>query len=205
MAISTATQALVREAGADLGEAAQEAIGRLLFNVGQMSKTIDALLECSRAGNPTGYGQVDCDQLVRAELERCATGLEEIGASVTVAPLGHVAADGDQVRSVFANLLQNAIRYRREDQPLRVVVSVADGVVEREFTVADNGRGIAPEDRERALRMFERLGAAGEGTGMGLAVCQRIVEAHGGRIWITGNEMGGTTVHFTLPRHDLTT
>jgi chemotaxis family two-component system sensor kinase Cph1 len=107
--------------------------------------------------------------------------------------------DASQVGRVFQNLIVNALKFCTDAPPeVHVSAQTVDG--ERIFSVADNGRGIEPEDFERIFAIFERLGSPGEvsGTGMGLAMCERIVERHRGRIWVESEPGEGSTFLFTL-------
>ena len=106
-------------------------------------------------------------------------------------------AEPTALRRVFQNLLSNAVKFGLRDGPRVRLSAEREGAAWR-FTVADNGPGIASEDRERAFAMFERLGARQTGTGIGLAICRRIVERHGGRMWVDEAPEGGAAFHFTI-------
>ena len=109
--------------------------------------------------------------------------------------------DGDprQLRRVLQNLVTNAVKFRG-DAPPRVEVSAREGDEDWVVTVADNGIGIDGDHAGRVFGMFARLGGDTEGTGIGLAICRRAVEAHGGRIWVEPRDGGGSAFSFTLPR-----
>jgi signal transduction histidine kinase len=98
------------------------------------------------------------------------------------------------------NLISNAVKFRA-DAPPRVEVSAAPGAGGWVVTVRDNGLGVSPADSRRIFGMFARAHPEQEGTGIGLAVCRRVVEAHGGRIWVEPAEGGGSAFRFTLPAH----
>ncbi len=140
-------------------------------------------------------------------LEDLQPAAEKAGATVEMEGLGTgaVIADRAQLALVFSNLLENAIVHGLDVRPLRLSITSDDGPVMRTFAVADNGRGIEAGQRERVFRMFERLDRTRPGSGIGLTVCQRVVHAHGGEIWISGNDAGGVTIRFTIPRQPLTT
>lgn len=110
-----------------------------------------------------------------------------------------VMADAVQLGQVFQNLIVNAIKFHGEAPP-RVYVDSVPGDSHLEFRVRDNGIGIDPKFSDRVFQMFQRLNTREEysGTGIGLAIAQKIVERHGGRIWFTPNEAGGTMFHFTI-------
>ena len=140
-------------------------------------------------------------------LEDLQPAAEKAGATVEAEGLGTgaVIADREQLALVVSNLLENAIVHGLDVRPLRISITSDDGPVMRTFAVADNGRGIEAGQRERVFRMFERLDRTRPGKGIGLTVCQRVVHAHGGEIWISGNDAGGATIRFTIPRQPLTT
>jgi signal transduction histidine kinase len=119
-------------------------------------------------------------------------------AELVVRDLPEVEADPRQLRRVLQNLVSNALRFRRRD-PVLIEVSAIPDAREWVVCVRDNGMGVPPEHTRRIFGMFARLDAGSEGIGLGLAVCRRIVEAHGGRIWVEPAEGGGSAFRFTLP------
>jgi signal transduction histidine kinase len=126
--------------------------------------------------------------------------LQEAGATLEARDLPPVRGDARQLRRLLQNLVANAVKFR-SGAPPRVEVSAvssSDGWI---VTVRDNGVGVSPEDGARIFGMFARAHADQEGTGIGLAVCRRVVEAHGGRIWVEPAEGGGSAFRFTLPAH----
>ena len=140
----------------------------------------------------------------RAAVERALHALEtplaEAGATVTVADLPTVMADPAQLEQVFVNLIGNALKYRRPEVPLAVRVSASRRGDWWEFVVADNGIGISPEYFDRIFVIFQRLHSKDEyeGTGIGLAVVRRIIDRHGGRVWVESTPGEGSTFFFTL-------
>ena len=125
-------------------------------------------------------------------------GLEAAGATLEVGELPEVDGDSRQLRRLLQNLVGNAVKFRG-DRPPRVEVSALRGGEGWIVTVRDNGVGVDPEHTGRIFAMFSRLNGDTEGTGIGLAVCRRVVEAHGGRIWVEPAEGGGSAFRFTLP------
>jgi len=125
--------------------------------------------------------------------------LEAADATLEVGPLPEVDGDVRQLRRLLQNLVGNAVKFRGE-QPPRVEVFAQADREEWVVTVRDNGLGVEPDHASRIFRMFARVNGDTEGTGIGLAVCRRVVEAHGGRIWVEPAQGGGSSFRFTLPR-----
>lgn len=197
--LAATVELLVRQAGADLDEASQVLVVEMLQSIGQMAALVDGLLATSVSGVGLHVEVADGDALVSEALAAVRAKLDAAEALVVVAPIGAIAGDVSQLRSLFSNLLGNAARYQSPGRPLRVWIDVTDGPIERTFAVTDNGRGIDPLDRDRVFALFERVDRQVSGSGIGLATCQRIVEGHGGRIWLGDGVDGGISVHFTLP------
>ena len=124
-------------------------------------------------------------------------------AEVTVGPLPVIVADATQLGQVFQNLIVNAIKFHG-DRPPRTGVSAAERPGHWVFTVSDNGIGIAPEYFERIFVIFQRLHTIEEygGTGIGLAICKKIVERHGGHIWVESKVGEGSTFYFSIPKRE---
>lgn len=185
-----------------LDDEADEFIGYAVDGAQRMQQLIDDLLQYSRAGRAELERRpVDLDAVIGQVLGGLHHRIVETGAIVDVRPLGVVEGDAPQLAQVLQNLLSNAMKFVAEGPP-RVTVAMAreDDAMVR-ITVADNGIGIAPEQAERVFKMFQRLHSreAYEGTGIGLAIVARIVERHGGRIWVEPGEAGGSAFHLTLP------
>ena len=200
-------QGFVGHLGRDLDqghtERAREDLGRIRRAVHQMRQKLDELLELSRIGrvvNP--LEEVELDELVGEALQLVAGRLTEGGIEVAVgAELPVVVADRRRLREVFQNLLDNAAKFIGDaTQPrIEVKAEAVDGEVV--CRVCDNGIGIPPAYHEKVFGLFEKLDLDDEGTGIGLAVVKRIVELHGGRIWVESEGEGrGSSFVFTLPR-----
>ena len=173
----------------------------IVSGVKHMRTLVDDLLTHSRVGTPPQLGPTDCAALVDELLSNFRSAIAESGATVTCDPLPVVQADARQLEQVFANLLSNAIKFR-SSEPLRVHVGVEARAGEWVFSVRDNGIGIAPRFAGQIFEMFERLHSQAQypGTGIGLAVCKKIIESHHGRIWVDSEEGRGAAFSFTLPR-----
>src|SRR5207302_8261183 len=143
---------------------------------------------------------VRTNELVR-EVVAAVRAASDSEGEVSVGSLPAVHGDPTQLGQLFQNLLTNALKFSRPGLPPRVAVSAEPSGDGWTFSVADNGIGVAPEARDRIFQMFQRLHRREDypGTGIGLAICRRVTDNHGGRIWAEDNAEGGTTFRFTLP------
>ena len=167
-----------------------------------MRVLIEDLVKWSRlnAAGQTYDEQVDTFGMAHFAIAALKPALEESGGVITCDPLPEVRGNVSQITQVFQNLLDNALKYRRKEEPPRVRVSAARNGDYWEFAVADNGMGIDPAYHQRIFEPFKRLhGREYPGTGIGLALCKRIVEAHGGRIRVESEPGRGSTFRFTIP------
>ncbi|RQG95121.1 sensor histidine kinase [Natrarchaeobius chitinivorans] len=187
--------------GDELGDDGEEFVEFAVDGAERMRGMIDGLLEYSRVdtrGDPLeSVALEDVLEDVRADLQ---LKIEESGAEIDVGELPRVAGDRSQLRQVFQNLLSNAIGYSGDEPPTVEIAAERTGRMWR-IDVADAGVGIDPDDEERIFRVFQRSSAhqGHGGTGIGLALCQRIVERHGGQIWVDSEPGEGSTFSFTLP------
>ena len=159
---------------------------------------IDGVLLYARAGE-LSTERVALGRLMAEVAEDLRASLEGAGATLDVGELPEVQADPRQLRRVLQNLLGNAVKYRGE-APLRVELTALRDSREWVVTMRDNGLGVDPDKASRIFDMFARANDETDGVGIGLAVCRRIVEAHGGRIWAEASDGGGSAFRFTLPR-----
>ena len=166
----------------------------------RMHQLIHDLLTYSRVGtHGKEFVPTDCEQALANALANLRVAIEESRAEITRDPLPTVNGDEVQLTQLFQNLLGNAVKFRGEGTP-KIHVGVQRTGGEWEFSVRDNGIGIAPEDFQRIFLVFQRLHSRERypGTGIGLSVCKKIVERHGGRIWVESKLGRGTTFYFTL-------
>src|SRR4051794_37259363 len=159
---------------------------------------IDGVLAYARAGE-LELAPVALGPLVEGIAEDLRPRLDEAGATLDVATLPEVRGDARQLRRLLQNLVANAVKFRGE-RPPHVKVSAIVGHAGWVVGVEDNGVGIAAHDAARTFGMFARASGDDEGTGIGLAVCRRVVEAHGGQIWVEPANGGGSVFRFTLPQ-----
>lgn len=204
--VASYTQLLARRYKGQLGDEADEFIGFAVDGATRMQHLIQDLLSYSRLttrGKALHFIQavVACNSAI----ENLHASIKESNAQVNVGPLPGVLADATQLTQLFQNLIGNAIKYRNERRPEIYVAARRNGN-EWTFSVQDNGIGIEPQYCERIFQMFQRLHTRKEytGTGIGLAVCRKIVERHGGRIWVESQPGHGSTFLFTIPRAEET-
>lgn len=199
-AVSGVVQILQRRYSGQLDERADELIQHAVDGVSRMQTLINDLLAYSRVETRGGEMQpTDCEAVLRNVLLHLETVIDESGAKVTSDALPTVPADAGQLDQVFQNLISNAIKYRSERAPeIYVGAEHSDG--EWIFSVRDNGIGIDPEYFKRIFVLFQRLHTRTEyaGTGIGLALCKKIVERHKGRIWVESEQGRGATFYFTV-------
>jgi signal transduction histidine kinase len=168
--------------------------------VERMQRLIKDLLEYSRLGVSENLKPSECTELVERAIANLQFAIEESGAEVTYGPLPAIAVDPTQLSRVFQNLIGNAIKFHGEAAP-RIHISAERRGKEWVFSVRDNGIGMDPDQSERIFMIFQRLHTREEyeGTGIGLAICKKIVERHGGKIWVESEEGKGSTFYFTIP------
>jgi PAS domain S-box-containing protein len=201
--VSSYTQLLARRYRDRLDDDAREFIGYAVDGVNRMQALIADLLAFSRVGNRGGFEPTELDRVLGRALANLQAAVEETGASVSADPLPTVVGDPVQLGQLLQNLVGNAVKFRGESPP-RVHVSAERVGGEWRLGVHDNGIGIEPEYAERIFVIFQRLHGRDEypGTGIGLAICKKIVERHGGRIWVESRPGRGSTFYFTLPARD---
>ncbi len=207
--VASYTQLLARRYKGKLDSDADEFIRYAVDGANRMQSLINDLLAYSRVTvQDKLFEEVDCNGVLEEVLSDLRVAVEESRAVVTRDPLPAVMADRVQLGQLFQNLIGNAVKFHGEESP-RVHVSVERRPAEWLFSVRDNGVGLDPEYAERIFVIFQRLHNREEylGTGIGLAICKKIVERHGGRIWVVSQMGQGATFHFTLPiagqgRHD---
>jgi len=192
---------LARRYKGRLDEKADEFIGYTIDGVRRMQELIKDLLEYSKLGTQgTILKPVDFSAAVDKAVLNLKAAVEDIGATVTHDQLPTVMADASQISRLFQNLIGNALKFHGKE-PMRVRISAERRENEWVLSVRDNGIGMEPRHTEKIFGMFQRLHTAEEypGTGIGLAICKRIVEHHGGQIWVESEPGKGSTFYFTIP------
>jgi PAS domain S-box-containing protein len=200
--VASYTQLLQRRYDAKLDNDAREFMAYVVDGATRMKQLIEDLLAYSRVGTKgKDFKPVASESALRRALFNLRAAIEESGAVVTNDDMPTLDADEMQLAQLFQNLMGNALKFRSDSVP-RIHVSVKEQEAEWEFEVRDNGIGIEPQYYERIFMVFQRLHNKGEypGTGIGLAICKKVVERHGGRIWVTSKPGEGSSFHFTLPK-----
>ncbi|MGH8337058.1 MAG: sensor histidine kinase, partial [Gammaproteobacteria bacterium] len=166
----------------------------------RMKRLINDLLVYSCAGRGHEAQPVEADQALKWALSNLSLRIEETHATVTHGTLPKVKADPTQLGEVFQNLIDNAIKFHGSEPP-RIEINASRSHGKWLFSVKDHGIGIDPQYRGRLFQMFQRLHGGNEysGTGIGLAICRKIVERYGGRIWVEAGKDTGADFRFTLP------
>lgn len=187
-----------------LDEEADEFINFAVNGAERLRTLINDLLMYSRVdsqGKP--FKPTQLEHVLKWVLSNIEDRIQDLGVRLSYGPLPEVLGDEIQLGQVFQNLIQNSLRYRSPKRSLEIQIGVVDNNTHWNFFVKDNGIGINPEFHQRIFRIFQRLHAQrdSQGTGIGLAVCQRIVERHNGKIWVESEEDKGATFYFSLPKY----
>ena len=200
--VSSYTQLLAKRYQGRLDSDADEFIAFAVDGCNRMQGLIQDLLAYSRAGtNGKELHQVSSNTALHGALTNLRITIEQSAAIVTHDPLPAFRTDEAQLTQVFQNLVGNAIKYRGAEAPRIHVSATRNGGNEWTFSVRDNGLGIDPQYFERIFILFQRLHGRDEfeGTGIGLAICKKLLERLGGRIWVESQPEKGSTFYFALP------
>jgi signal transduction histidine kinase len=198
--VASFTQLLEKRYSDKLDTDAKEFIGFAVDGANRMQRLINDLLAFSRLGTKREpFKLIDCHAILSQAIANLNVAIRENHAITTDDNLPTVTADPAQMKQLFQNLIGNAIKFRRDESP-RIHVSAERKENEWVFSVRDNGIGIEQQYKNRIFEIFQRLHSRDEypGTGIGLAICKRIVERHGGRIWVESEAGKGSTFFFTL-------
>jgi light-regulated signal transduction histidine kinase (bacteriophytochrome) len=201
--IGSYTQLLERRYGDKLDQDAHEFMDFIVDGATRMKQLIEDLLAYSRVGTRgRELRPVQAQAVLDKALVNLRAALEQSGATVTRDPLPEVNADDTQLAQLLQNLIANAIKFRKKDEAPRIHVGAEDAGDEWRFSVADNGIGIEPQYFDRIFLVFQRLHTQDEypGTGIGLAICRKVVERHRGRIWVESAYGKGSAFRFTFPK-----
>jgi light-regulated signal transduction histidine kinase (bacteriophytochrome) len=199
--VAAYTQLLAERYRGKLDENADRYIGYAVEGATRMQGLLEDLLAFSRIGRSGAQSApVDLNSVLDDAIKNLSVALKEHSVMVTRNPLPTIVADRFQLVQLFQNLIGNAIKFRSKDVPQVRVSSEKQGE-DWTFSVSDNGIGIAPEHQDFIFKIFQRLHTRSEyaGNGIGLAICKKIVEQHGGRIWVESELGRGSIFRFTFP------
>jgi PAS domain S-box-containing protein len=200
--VSAFTKLLNERCGSQLKGDAVDFLGFIYEGVSRMSALVQDLLTFSRAGGkPRGHRVVPLQLILSAALDNLRTTLQEARAHVTHDDLPSLPVDPTQFTQVFQNFVGNAAKFRRPDVDPLIHIACRRLDDHWLFSIHDNGIGIAPENLEKIFQVFRRLHTRSQypGTGIGLAICRKVVESHGGKTWAESQPGQGSTFFFTLP------
>src|SRR3984885_1552113 len=203
--VASYTQLLAQRYKGQLDSDADEFIAFAVDGCNRMQGLIQDLLSYSRAGaNPEPLREVSCEGALEKTLRNLRPTIQDSGAMVTHDSLPTIMTDETQLVQVFQNLIANAIKYHGAEPPVVHVSATRNSGNEWVFSVRDNGMGMEPQYFERIFILFQRLHGREEfaGTGIGLAMCKKIVDRLGGRIWVESQPTKGSTFYFALPAED---
>ena len=204
-AVASCVQLLQKRYSGQLDARADEFIAHAVDGIKRMGTLIEDLLAYSRVGSQAQpLVRTDCARALSNALDDLSVAIHESGAVVTQDPLPVLVADATQITQVFQNLVANAIKFQGLE-PAKIHVGAMLGGGFLTVTVRDNGIGMEEQYFQRIFEVFQRLHTRREyqGTGIGLAICKKIVERHGGRIWVESQLGQGSAFHFTLPAEGL--
>ncbi|MGZ7135521.1 MAG: sensor histidine kinase [Methanobacterium sp.] len=203
--IASFTQLLERRYKGHLDEDADEFMDYIVEAAIRMKKQIEGLLEFSRvATKGNEFQKVNMDEVLERTINSLNSLICECNADITYDDLPLVMGDPGQLQRVFQNFISNALKFRKYEEPLKIHISANNSEDGKEyvFSIQDNGIGMEAQYFERIFTIFQRLHTIGEynGTGIGLSIVKRIIERHGGRVWVESKFGKGSTFYFTLPK-----
>jgi light-regulated signal transduction histidine kinase (bacteriophytochrome) len=200
--IASYAQLIERRYKNQLDEDADEFLDYMIAGATRMKSQIQGLLDYSRVGTRGGeFKEFSAEDALNNALSNLQSSIEECNAEITHDPLPAIIADESQITRVFQNLIGNALKFRKEGLKPKIHILARKEENEYVFSVSDNGIGIEEKYVDRIFEVFKRLHAIGEyqGAGIGLAIVKRIIERHGGRIWVESELGEGSTFYFTIP------
>ena len=201
--VSSFTQLLKKKYESQLDQQAGEYINYAVEGATRMKKLILDLLEYSKfSSNKNGFAQTDMNKVLTDAANQLSESLEDTGAELIISELPVITTNTSLMVQLFANLIGNGLKYRSEHKPV-IKIDCKEEENNFLFSVKDNGIGIDPKYWEKIFLLFQRLhndNATYEGTGVGLAICKKIVDMHRGKIWISSEEGKGSTFYFTIAK-----
>ncbi len=192
---------LKRRYEGQLDSDADEFLDYMISGSERMKEQIKGLLDYSRMGTSGEEKEFNAEEALETALTNLKSSIEELSAEVTHEKLPNIVADESQITRVFQNLISNALKFRREGVKPKIHIKAKKEDNEYIFSISDNGIGLEPQYSDQIFEVFKRLHAIGEyqGAGIGLAIVKRIIDNHGGRVWVESDYGLGSTFYFTIP------
>jgi light-regulated signal transduction histidine kinase (bacteriophytochrome) len=201
--VASYTQLLERRYKDKLDQDANDFIQYAVDGANRMQKLINDLLDYSRTtSRGKDFAKVDSSQVLGQTISNLQQLIIENNALITTEDLPELKADESQIMRVFQNLIVNAIKFKKKSEMPKIHISCEKKNEFYEFAVRDNGIGIEMQYQDKVFAIFQRLHSTKDypGTGIGLSICKRVVERHGGKIWFESKENEGTTFYFTIKK-----
>lgn len=200
--ITSFSEILAEKYKGHLDETGNKSLQFILDATGRMSRLIKGLLDYGRLGKSEDRGEINCNQLIEEVTNDLGTIIKDTKTQIEIKNLPKVNGYRIELRLLFQNIISNAIKFRKEGQVPMIKINAVSKKGEVVFSIKDNGIGIAEEHKDRIFEIFQRLHNRNEfeGTGIGLAHCRKIVELHGGRIWVESEPDKGSSFYFTIPK-----
>ncbi|MCX6306092.1 MAG: ATP-binding protein [Bacteroidetes bacterium] len=197
------TELIREEYTGKLDKTGDQYIDFIFNSAGRMRELVRGLLEYSLLGKERVVAPVDCNKIVGEVISDIANAINACHAQITVSDLPAIMGYATELRLLFQNLINNAIKFRKKNAAPEIRISAVSGEKEWLFSVADNGIGIEEKDAEKIFVIFKRLHNRDEyeGTGIGLSHCKKIVELHGGKIWVESKPGEGSVFYFTITKN----
>jgi light-regulated signal transduction histidine kinase (bacteriophytochrome) len=186
----------------DANENINQYLDFILESSDRMQKLVKGLLDYSRIGSQIEITKVDCNEIVNDAISTLSNSIQKTETQITIGELPKVEGHSIELIQLFQNLIENAIKFRKNETPLTISITAKQIEDNWQFAVEDNGIGIEKQNKEKIFIIFKRLNNRDEytGIGIGLAICKKIVALHRGTIWIESTFGQGTIVYFTIPK-----
>jgi light-regulated signal transduction histidine kinase (bacteriophytochrome) len=203
--IETMTQLFLERSADTLNEESAQLLDFVVSSAQRMDRLIQNLLEFATVGQQAETSEVDAQAVAELSAQNLQEAIDQSGAAIVIESLPVIRANEGQLLRLFQNLIGNAIKYRGENTP-EILIAASSAAGKTVFSVKDNGIGIDPQYCQQIFDPFRRLHAESEyeGTGVGLAICKRVVQQHNGRIWVRSKPGEGSTFYFTIPDSEST-
>lgn len=200
--VTSLMKILQEETKETLTDEASQYVDLALQTTERMKNLINGLLDYGRIGKDRALSNVDCDELIKSVFEDLQVKIKETNARIEAEKLPEILAYPTELRLLFQNLIVNAIKFMNPGVQPKISIKAVNRIDEWEFKISDNGIGIEDRFKDKIFIIFQRLHSkkAFEGTGIGLAHCKKIIELHGGRIWVESIPNEGSTFFFSIPK-----